>query len=477
MKKYKFKYFLKFGIFLFGVSFFIFACQTDDETYIQESNTPKTNLNLTILRTKDVEKNTSLMRIINRAEKKVSDNKAGRIVYNADYDFTINTSYAKVIETNGLKNYTFGVYRTQDNGLLENLLLEEQADSTFKVSLVQYNITSTEKNNLIDKQVVDVEDKITFVELDDISDSIFYKVNSDAESCTVFSYEWEQGSSCASGQHEYTDAGACDYWGNANQMATSGGWVLTASEGDCGGGGSTPGPSGPPAGNPSSGNQSGGYGSGGGAYVPPSTTPVLCPECPELDEECAMPPVSLINTLNSVLGNGNFEIDCNLTDDEMINLSSNELEGFMDNLVSGNFTTQSTDSDVESEIREDTLILPISSFPETDLICSIRADVPSPNNDLECLNIISATSILDGNTTFMEWTQINHLDPNEPNGIIVTTNEAYDELRIKFRGLLKVGLRIDGYPVRSNKLVQVVIEYGYSSSTLIENHSHWYYIN
>ncbi|WP_452597084.1 hypothetical protein, partial [Pontimicrobium sp. MEBiC01747] len=134
------------------------------------------------------------MRIINKAEKKVSDNKAGKTVYNEIYDFTINTHYAKVItHNNGLKNYTFGVYRAEDNGLLENVLLEEQADHTFKVFLVQYTITETEKNSLINREIVNLDDKITFTPLDDISDTIFSKVNSDAETCTVYSYDWYTG--------------------------------------------------------------------------------------------------------------------------------------------------------------------------------------------------------------------------------------------------------------------------------------------
>lgn len=290
MKKNKINQLLKFGILLFGVSLFIISCQKDDETYEVESKIPKSNLNLTTLKTKEIEKNTNLMRIINKAEKKVSDNKANKTVYNAEYDFTINTDYAKVIETNGLKNYTFGVYRTVDNGLLENLLLEEQADSTFRVSLVQYNITETEINSLINREIIDAEDKITFIALDDISDTVFSKVNSDAETCTVYSNVYQGGGSCYSGQHNYSDGDDCWYWeqGITIFMATNGGYVLTASEVDCGGGGSTPDP-GTTNGNPDGGPQGGGY--DGGTYTPPTpdTTPVLCPRCPEIEEDNGTP--------------------------------------------------------------------------------------------------------------------------------------------------------------------------------------------
>lgn len=283
MKKNKLKHLLKFGILLFGVSLFIISCQKDDETYELESKTPKSNLNITTVRTNDIENNSNLMRVINKAKKKVSDNKTNKTVYNAEYDFTINTDYAKVIENNGLKNYTFGVYRTLDNGLLENLLLEEQADSTFKVSLVQYNITNSEKNSLINGQVVDLENKITFIAIDDISDTIFCKVNSDAETCIVYSYEWVEGQICgAGGNHTYSQGSECSAWGNPDLMATSGGYVLTASEIDCSGGGSTTDPS-SPSGDTSGSTQNGGYSSGTNNEAP-DTTPILCPECPEIDE-------------------------------------------------------------------------------------------------------------------------------------------------------------------------------------------------
>ena len=294
----------------------LFNCQKEDDLdneAISQNNHVISNGDSTIsmLRSKDIEKTPSLMRIIDKAEKKASANKTGKTVYNADYDFTINTSYAKVMENNGQKSYTFGVYRAEDNGLLENLLLEEQANDTFKVSLVQYDLTTSERNKLANREMIDVEEKITFMELEDISDTIFTKDN--VETCPVMSYEYQQGNSCDSGQHEYSDGSACNYWGNPDLMATSGGYVLTASEVPCDqldGGGSSPGDTGNPNGNPN-GNQSGGYGSNGtDTNNDPNTTPVLCTDCPPIEEECPTPDGQLTNQLNSVLGEDNYSFDC-----------------------------------------------------------------------------------------------------------------------------------------------------------------------
>ncbi|WP_452601001.1 hypothetical protein, partial [Pontimicrobium sp. MEBiC06410] len=259
-----------------------FNCQKEDDTLQVQQTALKSNVNISRLNTKAIENDKNLMRIINKAETKRIESKANKTVYNAQYDFTINTNYAKVItNSNGLKNYTFGVYRTENNGVLENLLLQEQEDHSFKVSLVQYNITPNERNALASREIVDVEDKITYITLEDISDTIFDKVNSDAETCTVYSYEWEAGNLCDSGQHDYADGAACDYWSNPNQAATSGGWVLTSNETSCGDGGGSTNTDSNPNSNPNGSNQT--TSNGGG--IEPSTTPVLCPGCPVISEE------------------------------------------------------------------------------------------------------------------------------------------------------------------------------------------------
>lgn len=264
-----------------SIAFLAFNCQKEDDTLQVQQTALKSNVNISRLNTKAIENDKNLMRIINKAETKRIESKANKTVYNAQYDFTINTNYAKVItHSNGLKNYTFGVYRAEDNGVLENLLLQEQEDHSFKVSLVQYNITPNERNALASREIVDVENKITYITLEDISDTIFDKVNSDAETCTVYSYEWEAGNLCDSGQHDYADGAACDYWSNPNQAATSGGWVLTSNETSCGdGGGST----GNTDTNSNSTNPNQTTSNGGG--IEPSTTPVLCPGCPVISEE------------------------------------------------------------------------------------------------------------------------------------------------------------------------------------------------
>jgi len=303
------------------MAIFVFNCQKEDDN-LQEQNktTPfSKSLNLSRLNTKAIKNDKNLMRIITKAETKRVEAKANKTVYNAQYDFTINTSYAKVItSSNGLKNYTFGVYRTEDNSLLENLLLKEQEDNTFKVFLVQYNITTEERNTLANQEIVDIEDKITYVPLEDISDTIFDKVNSDAETCTVYSYEFQAGDLCHSGQHDYADGAACDFWSNPDQAATSGGWVLTSNEVSCTGGNSTGDTD--PNSNSTNPNQTTSNG-GGDATNEPSTTPVLCTDCPPIEEDCIENEEALL-ALEAYFGVGNVSQNCSIDTNKTINFAN-----------------------------------------------------------------------------------------------------------------------------------------------------------
>lgn len=238
-----------------------------------------------------------------------------------------------------MKRYTFGVTRTEDNGLLENLLLKEQTDGTYKVYLVQYAITIEERSTLANQEIVDVDNKITYVPLEDISSSIFNKVNSDAETCTVYSYGWQQASTCgAGGNHTYQDGGysatnpgGCHAWGNPDLMATSGGYVLTSNEQDCGSG-STSGYD--PSNNNTNSNTT--NSNGGGNYTPiPDTEVILCTDCPLIEDDCSA--TYALNNLETTLGLDAALVTC-LSDEEKCG-AVGELDMFV--------TNNSTPDDIE----------------------------------------------------------------------------------------------------------------------------------
>ncbi len=280
------------------LTYILNSCQKENINQNSQKQTAKNSTKISMLRDTALENDKSLMRVLDNAEAKKQDSRANKTVYNAQYDFTINTDYAKVItNANGTNNYTFGVYREEDNGLLENLLLKEQIDGTFLVYLVQYDVSETERSTLANQEIVNMENKITYVPLEDISSSVFDKVNSTAETCTVFSYEWQEASTCgAGGNHTFEDGGysetnptGCRAWGNPDFMATSGGYVLTSNEIDCTDGSNSGYEYDDNNNNNNNNNQSSGYGSegGGNGGENPDTAIVFCTQdCADEDDKC-----------------------------------------------------------------------------------------------------------------------------------------------------------------------------------------------
>lgn len=298
----------------------LFNCQKEDDATTQSQSSFKTldkNLQITRLYEADINKNSQLLRGIDVVENKMKEGIANRDIYNATYDFTINTTYAKVINDGTTRTYTFGVYRDEDNGLLENLFMVEKDDGTFDVSLVQYDLTPLEIEALNNREIVDVEGKIAFVALDDISGDVLGKYYYNGN-CYENYYVYQSGNSCASGNHNWEDGDACDYWGDVNQMATSGGYVLTPTIVPCddstGGGSSDTGGS-PNGDNPNNTNPNGGSGSGP-SDSNGSTSPVTCTrDCIGDVDECPQPSTEILAELESTFGSGNFEVECNFSGD------------------------------------------------------------------------------------------------------------------------------------------------------------------
>ncbi|PKG53384.1 hypothetical protein [Olleya sp. 1-3] len=103
--------------------------------------------------------------------------------------------------------------------------------------------------------------------------------------------------------------------------------------------------------------------------------------------------------------------------------------------------------------------------------------VPEDNNDLECLQVITVNSYLEGNESLFSWEQLDDSDPNDPDGIVVEIDEAYDQIKISVLGRLKIGVNINGYPVKGVKLSKITLVYQYSTSEYLSNLSYLYNIN
>ncbi|MCX7551371.1 hypothetical protein [Xanthomarina sp. F2636L] len=165
--------------------FGVLGCQKDDDSFIKQEHTPqtlKTKYSITKINYQTVQQNNLLVNSITKIKKQTEtkgSSPQNRLVHSSAYDFYIDTDVATYMEnTNGsYHSYTFPVIRDNPTVALENILFSLQADGTYKVSLVSYNLSESEKEALFNEQFVDLTNKIAKEDIDEVNlmDDVFNK--------------------------------------------------------------------------------------------------------------------------------------------------------------------------------------------------------------------------------------------------------------------------------------------------------------
>lgn len=172
------------GILLLGVPLLFSNCQKDDALINNEkAEKPNSGFKIQKIKASEIQKNTNVFSKINiirdYISKNTSDNQ-NKTVYSQVYDFEINTEQATYIENldQSYHSYTFPIHRSVDNGPLENLILSLQDDGSYKSYINTYHITTQEVNDLKQGVYVDIGDRFTMVEIEDVdlTGTIFNKV-------------------------------------------------------------------------------------------------------------------------------------------------------------------------------------------------------------------------------------------------------------------------------------------------------------
>lgn len=172
--------------------------------------------------------------------------------------------------------------------------------------------------------------------------------------------------------------------------------------------------------------------------------------------------------------NSGFIIDNTVDLDNAMSFSSfQNAENYFNSLSNNNVTLVSTVNEAGS-VRRDVVKLEYSSFPQTDFVTTIKAEIPDANNALECMQILNARTTLQGNTSVHNWTQSGSENPAENGGPYIYIDESSDWLRIDIEGEIKVGLNINGNPLRYDKPITIRISYEYSTSTLLEDFCYFF---
>ena len=366
------------------------------------------------------------------------------------YGFVADTSKVKQIINEDYISYTFRINRTEGRvGLYEDLLIEVKNNEE-KAYIVSYIPDQQWLSDVMNGIETEFNGKVRVQEITTNKSNSFNNKSGDCGSYYVY-----VDTQCSCAGHWPGQACSC-----SDQPSS----VRYTFDYPCPdeGSGYTEAPIGPRNG-------------GGGTAAPTPDDTVTSPTGISNSDGSNSELTDLINDLNGIKSEGDsFVIDYTLTDDETLGFDSvDEVEDFFENLLSSSFAT-STYEDELGSLRLDTHSMPLSSFPEATLLASIKVIVPDGNNDLECLEIINATTEVEGNVTFFEWIQLSETDPNDPNGPTVIVDEESDSIKILIEGKLKVGLNIGGYPIRYIKLLTVVITYDYSTGTLNENYSYWH---
>ncbi|QNK77762.1 hypothetical protein H7F37_01335 [Winogradskyella sp. PAMC22761] len=111
---------------------------------------PALAFKLKVINKAEVTKNKNVNAIID-AFPKVNDisdsstNLQGRSTYIEAYDFYVDDETVNYVTYGSYDSYTFAIHRSQDNGLVENLVLSKQVDGSYKASITSYNLSEAEK--------------------------------------------------------------------------------------------------------------------------------------------------------------------------------------------------------------------------------------------------------------------------------------------------------------------------------------------
>ncbi len=134
--------------------------------------------------------------------KQNSSNNTHQRTVNINNEFSVDTDEIVQITKENKVSYTLPIYRTIENGLVENLVLSLQNDNSFSAKIITYNLSQSEKELLQNGIFVDVNNKMQVQNLDNansIASEIFARNSSD---CFEVQTEYEM---CCHNVHSTLD--------------------------------------------------------------------------------------------------------------------------------------------------------------------------------------------------------------------------------------------------------------------------------
>ena len=394
------------------------------------------------------------------------------------YDFTIHTDVVKLIEStnSNAHSYTFPIERPNYTGSeLENVVFSyDVATDSYDAHLVTYHLSAAQKQELLQSQHIssayDVSHQEIALNFSDVlgestmpipcntiyttyhitpapdENTYLYAVDGvlqgvceheqDDDPCdtyTVIEIECPDGGSDGSG-YDTTDNTSNDPYSSPNNTADGGG---TTSNDD------------------------------GGDDATNIVTSLLTKE----------ESLEITQIMNDVVGQGNWRFDDTAPEDAPNFNSQQELEAFFETLVSGNFTTESSEFlDPQQSTRRDRHVMHFSSFPSASIKASVKLQVPDANTPLSTSDILNVRTTVQGSTTLFKWTQLDDEDMSSANtSPNVEIDQANNRLRIQVEGNMEIGFRLLGTLLTRDESIIVELVYNLTTGELIPQYSRWFY--
>jgi len=161
-------------------------------------------------------------------------------------------------------------------------------------------------------------------------------------------------------------------------------------------------------------------------------------------------------------GDDSYEVDNTLSSDNTLSFQTIEVfEAFYDDLFEQE--TEETDVESTSDLSGETETKYFGynftgGMLSTEIKLELVVTIPE-NTPCECMEVVSATSYMIGNTSFFEWEQMgDYWTESSDNG---------EEITVFTRGILEMGVTIQGVPLRVEILVTFVQVFNVNTGTLI----------
>jgi hypothetical protein len=135
------------NILILFVSLILASCSEESHDH-EESHEPS-NIKREKVNFKEFSENENAFAVYKNLKSTSPKNQSNSKTVNLDsLDFEVNFNNGLHLSYANLESYTFPIRRTFNNGLLENLVINEHTDGKYYAKLLKYNLTAQERINV-----------------------------------------------------------------------------------------------------------------------------------------------------------------------------------------------------------------------------------------------------------------------------------------------------------------------------------------